>query len=148
MSYLDYAQSNSPTTRGSEIWPDLDVVAFVPRVCSWHAAASGELVRLARLEPGWDGHSAKKIDRATMAFATTVIGAMMLPDVPKPSIHPLPHGGIQFEWHRRGWDVEIEVVAPNRIEVLVHDLGTADDETFALGADLSRLAGVLERIKG
>ena len=71
----------------------------------------------------------------------------MQPKVPMPAIVPLSYGGIQIEWHRKGWDIEIEISAPNQMHIYQHEIASGDEEEFDLGADLSRLGAVIDAIK-
>jgi hypothetical protein len=115
--------------------------------CDWRNYVVERLTQLCRLKRGWDGHGGRPLDGATAIFTGQVLASMMLPDVPRPSIMPLSYGGAQIEWHRRGWDVEIEVAAPNRVVVYTHEIACAVDKEFPLGANLSALREIVQKIK-
>ena len=50
---------------------------------------------------------------------------------------PTPEGGLQFEWHEGGWDVEIEVEPDGTVETWGRHLhnGATFDGAFANTAD-------------
>ncbi len=115
--------------------------------CEWCDYVVARLAQLYSLKRGWDGHAGRSPDQATVLFAGQVIATMMLPNVPRPSIMPLSDGGIQIEWHRNGWDVEIEVAGPNRLVVYTHSLASGEERELPLGPDLTALRGIIETIK-
>ncbi len=62
-----------------------------------------------------------------------------------PFVVPTSGGGIQFEWHTRGIDLEVEVVQPGRIVALFADSRTGEEweeET----KDFSLLREALQKI--
>lgn len=50
-----------------------------------------------------------------------ILEAVAVPGVQAPAIVLSPEGGLQMEWHRRGWDVEIEARASGDIEAWAKD---------------------------
>jgi hypothetical protein len=60
----------------------------------------------------------------------------MLPGVPMPSLMPLSNGGLQIEWHRKGWDVEIEVARPNQLHVWAYDIAGDREHEFEVSEDI------------
>ena len=71
----------------------------------------------------------------------------MQPGVPLPSITPLSYGGVQLEWHRKGWDLEIEIVGAGKIQVFARDIQSGEESELELGADLSALSGYIDTVK-
>lgn len=148
------AQGNSRTSEGTSIVKPIasafvagSAAALTPFQCSWQRKAERRLGELCRLQIGWDGHRGQPANRDIAEFAASVLASLMQPKVPMPAIVPLSYGGIQIEWHRKGWDIEIEISAPNQMHIYQHEIASGDEEEFDLGADLSRLGAVIDAIK-
>jgi hypothetical protein len=124
-----------------------DALAFSHFHCEWRRKAETRLIKLCGLPVGWDGHGGLPTDRDTAEFAASILAALMLPRVPMPSIMPMSYGGVQLEWHRNGWDIEIEIISPNRMHVYTRDIANDIEEEFSLGADLTRLRSVIDVVK-
>src|SRR3990167_7857996 len=75
----------------------------------WQISIAPALRRLTELRQGWDSYGALPIDRNTLARALAVLSRVMPPDAPAPQAVPLNDGGVQFEWHVGGIDLEFEV---------------------------------------
>jgi hypothetical protein len=45
-----------------------------------------------------------------------------------PSVHPTPSGGIQFEWHRKGYDLEIQVLPSGQGQAYLETPGSEPAE--------------------
>ena len=87
--------------------------------------------RVTAMQPGWDGHQGKPVDPATAFYSFRLVeGLLARPGIPQPSITPLSYGGLVFEWHRKGWDIEIEIEAPSRLHVYVQRLRQAARTNF------------------
>lgn len=54
-----------------------------------------------KLERGWDSYDAAPINPLPV-----MIGIIMQT---APAVVPLSNGGVQMEWHRDGWDIELEI---------------------------------------
>jgi hypothetical protein len=63
------------------------------------------------------GAAAPQPDMKAFDYATKLFARLADLGAPRPSVVPAAAGGIQFEWHTRNADVEIEVLAPRRIDV-------------------------------
>jgi hypothetical protein len=123
-----------------------DVTAF-GQSSNWMPRAEERLGELARLPLGWDGHSGRPLSPLIADYAFQLLEKLMLrPGVPLPSITPLSYGGLMLEWHRRGWDVEIEVDAPASHHVFTRELATGTEVEFTLSGRLGRLQGEIAKI--
>lgn len=49
-------------------------------------------------------------DPWVLKHALVVLSEWLSDDTPTPSVVPTPDGGVQFVWHKSGWDIEIEVL--------------------------------------
>ena len=63
-----------------------------------------------------------------------------------PAIMPLSDGGVQIEWHRKGWDIEIEMVSKGEINVFAHDILNGVEDNFSLSDDVDRVKSILKKI--
>jgi len=68
-----------------------------------------ELNRLVELPQGWDGRHAAQITNEAVQTTVDLLPAISDEQSVPPQFFPLPDGGIQFEWHVGGNDIEIEV---------------------------------------
>lgn len=123
------------------------IVGPSPFHCQWRHRIERRLNDIAHLKFGWDGHNGKLVNAVTLQFTIEILVGLMRPHIPEPSIGATSYGGIQIEWHRKGWDVEIEIVAPNRLEIFTRNVQTDQIEEFSLGIVLDRLSGAVDRIK-
>ncbi|MFP3941452.1 MAG: hypothetical protein ACLF0P_14225 [Thermoanaerobaculia bacterium] len=60
-------------------------------------------------------------------------------DTPPPSVVPTATGGVQAEWHRKGYDFEIEVLSPARFVAHFEDVESGEIESRAVVSDLRPL---------
>jgi len=67
------------------------------------------LARLADLEDDWDGHGSPAPDDSTLGASLHVLHRFMAFTASPPSVGATADGGVQFEWHQGGWDIEVEV---------------------------------------
>ena len=121
--------------------------AFAVRRSGWIADAYERLVILQALPVGWDGHSGRRVSTNTAVYSLAVLAALMKPSIPMPSIVPLSYGGLQLEWHRKGWDIEIEIPGPGRVHVFTRQIHSGQEHEFGLLADLNALSAALDNIK-
>lgn len=102
---------------------------------------------LARLSPDWDSYGAKPLSQITVQRVLTKLLPILLHDgVPEAAIVPTRDGGLQFEWHRRGIDVEIRVPPEGPIEFLVSDPDAGVDEEQTGPMDEGVILAALQRM--
>ncbi len=106
----------------------------------WLIPTVERLASLLDLEPNWDSYGAPRIDPATADAALRIALEAMRDDSPIPSVTPTTKGGIQFEWHTNGMDLEIEIISPKRVLFYFENNDTGDVEESEFTHDWTRLA--------
>lgn len=97
-----------------------DVPAWVPDVLQ-------QLDRLLDLGVNWSGTPSAPIEPRLAVGAVNDVLAAVLPnyDAPVPQLVPCVDGGLQLEWHRGGWDIEVSLSPLGQVWV---DASSADLE--------------------
>ncbi len=90
------------------------LVVFEPNH-DWRTAVMKRLEQLVRLDLGWDGYSGQPVSLENAAFALRVLEAVCGPDASPPQLVPGSSGDLQIEWHTLKGDIELHVIAPNRV---------------------------------
>lgn len=73
----------------------------------WVQEAAARFAELLARPLDWDGHGASPIASANVLAAGRFLATVMAPSTPAPTIVPTSTGGLQLEWHRAGFDVEL-----------------------------------------
>ena len=89
---------------------------------AWFFPTLQAIVGLLRLEPNWNSYGSSPISLSTAELALAFLLETVAGSVPPPAVVPTTEGGLQFEWHRNGLDVEIDVLPSGDIQFLVADL--------------------------
>lgn len=95
------------TLRASVQGEEVLVAKYEREFVEWITPIFEGLCKLLELPPNWDSYGAPQIEKQSIVTALEIIATS--PDTPKPSIVPTVYGGVQFEWHRGGMDLEIEI---------------------------------------
>jgi hypothetical protein len=122
--------------------------AFSSNAVPWPDAAADRLVELLKLPVGWDGHDARPVSRAVADYATYLLPRIARPGMPAPFIAPLSSGALQLEWHRNGWDLEIEIHAPGKLYAYAREQATGVEWERDLTDDFSEIGPMLEAVRG
>lgn len=88
---------------------------------TWVEPTVRSLERLLRLGPDWDTYGGSPVDPKCVAAALELASRTFRDDTPIPSVVPTSRGGIQFEWHTGGADLEIEFLSATRVCGLFED---------------------------
>jgi len=113
----------------------------------WQMKAVKKLTELYSLESGWDGNGAPAISMSAGMFGLTVLQQVMLPRTPIPEIVPSSSGGVQFEWHEGGIDLELHISAPYECELWFDDHRSGlEPVSIELSNDFSELQTALRTL--
>src|SRR2546423_9954773 len=81
----------------------------------WRDSVGNRLEDLIRLERGWDGYRGAPVSFEIAHFAVRMLEVACGLEAPVPQIVPGSQGDLQIEWHTEHGDVELDVLAPNRV---------------------------------
>lgn len=125
-------------------FPRGEVIVTLPdNPPSWMVPTVEALGELLALPPNWDAYGAPRVDPA-FALAAMRLAWETFPDnTPQPSVVPTSSGGLQFEWHTRNIDLEIEFLSPSRLHVLCEDLRSGQSWESEVNRDLKPLTDAL-----
>ena len=116
---------------------------------TWLFPMLERLTHLSKLRENWDSYGAEPISQGSIALAVQLSSEIMTEDTPMPTIVPTTRGGIQFEWHLAGIDLEVEVMSNGILAILNEDNvnednSWEDDISFIPGLGASRLRKSLQ----
>lgn len=113
----------------------------------WLVDVIHRMQAIAHYAANWDGAGARPVSTGAMRSAAHLVGAIAKPGMPCPTVGATPEGGIQFEWHRGGWDLEVEVRRSGALEIW----GESREGDNAIWAesldDIPVLVGVLATLR-
>jgi len=93
----------------------------------WESTTIRRLAALAQLERGWDGAEAPAISETALIGAQWFLRVAMKPSTIPPNVVPTAAGGVQLEWHAKGFDVEVELGPGSEVNIYVGELATGDE---------------------
>jgi hypothetical protein len=100
-----------------------------------------------RLPRGWDSYNGAPLKLDTGMFALQLLYDVMNPRVPVPLVAPTSAGGIQFEWHQDGFELELCVSAPYDCELSFRDQTTGEEGSFPLTTEFSLLRRMMMKLQ-
>ena len=74
---------------------------------AWYPEVASRLAELMRLPRDWDSYGGVAVNQRSAARALWFLSRSLERDSDAPWVVPLGDGGVQLEWHRPGFDVEI-----------------------------------------
>lgn len=111
----------------------------------WEVEAVHRLLQFAYLPEGWDGYGGTPLKLDVGFFALNVINNVMRPLTPMPQFVPTASGGVQFEWHEKGIDLEFHITGPYDAEMWFQDRrSAAPPVSLAITNDLSELVKAVD----
>lgn len=110
---------------------------------AWVRPTIAAFIGIQNLADNWDTYGGKAINRDLIGQSLVIIGMVMQPDSPAPSVVPMGDGGLQIEWHRRQQDLEITFTADGAPQFFYRNRATgALDEGAA--RETEKLIGLLK----
>jgi len=107
----------------------------------WRYAVINRLEQLVQLDRGWDGYNGQPVSFENAAFALRMLEAVCSPDADPPQLVPGSSGDLQIEWHTFKGDIELHVLAPNRVHAWRQLVGGDEDgDSLDLTIDFGSVA--------
>lgn len=113
----------------------------------WFNSVVNDLGQIATLPENWDSYGALPVSGEAITSSLVVLSHLISYALPRPQVGPTVRGGVEFEWHKDGVDLEIQTEISGihfyfRIEG--HPEGEREEEFEDITVD--RLAEVLREI--
>ncbi len=113
----------------------------------WLVSLLRDLNSIAFLPPDWDSYGALPITQQILEHAFDVIVKLMDEDTPLPEVGATVRGGVEFEWHIDGKDLEVQVESPFKVHAYFYDQQKPEDEWEEdIGVNLSVLEPYIHRL--
>jgi len=113
---------------------------------AWLERAEARMTSLLQLTENWDSYGASAVDPTRVVDALRLVLDIIGPNTPAPAFVPTRSGGVQFEWHENGIDLEVEVESPFECGVYLLDGESGDEYELTLRHDLSRLVEFVNKL--
>lgn len=104
------------------------------------------MIELLELPPGWNSYNAKPIRKENVTFAIDLLGRLMRENTPLPNVIPMVRGGVQFEWHTNGIDLEISIYSPHEVRFAAEDLRQGGEPVEEVGPKLTTVGDWIDRL--
>ena len=143
---------SAPRSRRRIVFASEDGIKLIVETSTeeaWLRPILREFARILALQTNWDSYGAREVDPGCIRFAIEeLLPFAMRLNTPLPSVVPTNTGGVQLEWHARGIDLEVEVMAPGRLHVFYEDHQTGVTWEREVLSDLHPLNLPFDRLSG
>lgn len=112
----------------------------------WLLGVVAELNKIADLPSNWDSYDALPVPQRTLEHALQVIAQLMDIDTLPPQVGATVDGGVEFEWHRNGMDLEVQILAPFQVHMYFFDEELNEEREESIGANLEVIRPYLGRL--
>lgn len=150
MSATSYAYPSSAFAWDEEPWATADLVAFTEESVRrpvaklngtehtppWFSDLVAELNEVLDLPDGWAGGQSKAPTSEVALDGLRVLHDLSTVGLPAPQLVPTVDGGMQFEWHTCGIDLELTVLPSGERDAYVFDW-TREVESAGTIAEIS-----------
>jgi hypothetical protein len=106
------------------------------------------VVDLLSLPAGWNSYAAKPIAPQNAIRAILLLAELLSPQTPPPAVVPRVRGGIQFEWHTKGVNIEVYIDSPEDVSFFAEQVGSGESSEGPLAGHGHELKLWLQRVSG
>jgi hypothetical protein len=112
----------------------------------WFSDVAEILSSFEWLPDDWDSYGAKRIDPGCIKGAVRFLSEIVYDNTPPPSVVPTNSGGVQFEWHTKGIDLEIEIQPTIQIFAAFEDLRSQKEWEKEITEDYSPIENIIYKL--
>jgi len=105
----------------------IEVMEVGTEPSEWFGRIAAKLWGFMEYSDNWDSYGAKRPDKKAIDRALNIMLDLSEYDVPEPSVGPTSQGGIQIEWHTKGFDLELEILASLQLGASFKDQMTGEE---------------------
>jgi len=110
----------------------------------WFKETVSALEEVGEIPENWNSYGAKQVSRTSILAAIELLLYVMDDETPVPAIVPTNRGTVILEWHTRGIDLEVEVLAHGRVHVAFEAARAGTEWEAEIGSDLTRLVDCIQ----
>ena len=103
----------------------------------WNAELSERFDQICSLRPGWDGYTGIPVSFGCAHFAAAILKHLFTTGLPAPSLVPGSDGSVQIEWHRNQYDIELDVLEPNKVVAYRYDHLSQEEDGIDVSNDFT-----------
>jgi hypothetical protein len=113
----------------------------------WYKQLEIRLDELTALPKGWDGYNAPPVPFACASFVANLLETISIDGLSPPQLVPGQNGSIQLEWHESGFDLEVEVLAPYKVNAKLYDIASDVEVEVELTNDFTELTRLVRALR-
>jgi len=110
----------------------------------WHAL--DRIEHLSRLPSGWDSYGARPLSARAVRRSFELFSSLLDDRTPEPNVIPTREGGLQFEWHRQGIDLEVTCESSGTVSYYYADSKSGEEREGVNGATRQAVQEILRRL--
>lgn len=110
----------------------------------WHAL--DRIEHLSRLPSGWDSYGAHPLSARAVRRSFELFSLLLDDRTPEPNVIPTREGGLQFEWHRQGIDLEVTCESSGAVSYYYADSKSGEEREGVNGATRQVVRDILRRL--
>jgi len=92
----------------------------------WQVEIVDKIKKMSQLKFNWDLYGAAEIRSGAIIGAVDFCSELNNYKLPKPEVVPTANGSVQFEWNRRDFAFEVEILCSNLVLIYYEDMVTRE----------------------
>lgn len=110
----------------------------------WVKQLRSKLDKYTSFPRNWNGCDGLPVSQAVADFSVQLLNQLYRADIPCPSIVPGEDGSMQIEWHCGDYDVELDVLAANKVDAWRENEATGREDEILVTNDFTVIIGWMD----